>query len=156
IALLIEELGLPLLVPGDILMMLAGIEIARGHGSLPQVLLMEMTVTMIGASTLFYFARGVVRSALMRFGHYVGLTHDRIAFAEERLGRYQFRAVAIGRLTPGLRVIIVLAAGLANIDPRRFFPALTIGAFLYLLLYTLLGMFAGDAAIHFVDRLAIP
>ena len=156
IAIFIEELGIPLLVPGDILMMLAGIEIARGHGTLVQVLALEMGVTLIGATTLFYTSRGVGRSALLKYGHYIGLTHERVAYAEERLNRYQFRAVFLGRLTPGLRVLIVFACGLANVDPRRFFPALTMGAFLYLLTYTLIGMFAGDAAIHFVNRLEIP
>ena len=156
IAIFIEELGIPLLIPGDILMMLAGIEIARGHGTLAQVLLLEMGVTLTGATTLFYVSRGVGRSALLKYGHYIGLTHERVAYAEERLNRYPFRAVFLGRLTPGLRVLIVFACGLANVDPRRFFPALTMGAFLYLLTYTLIGMFAGDAAIHFVNRLEIP
>ena len=156
IVLFVEELGVPLLVPGDILMMLAGIEVARGTTSLPTVLAVELGVTMLGATILFYLSRGVGRSALMRFGHYIGMDHERIAYAEERLNRYQFRAVVLGRLTPGLRVIIVIAAGLANLERRRFLPALFTGAFLYLLGYTLLGMFAGEAAIHFVERLAIP
>lgn len=156
IVLFVEELGVPLLVPGDILMMLAGIEVARGTASLPTVLAVELGVTMIAATILFYLSRGIGRSALMRFGHYIGMDHERIAYAEERLSRYQFRAVVLGRLTPGLRVIIVIAAGLANLESRRFLPALLTGAFLYLLAYTLLGMFAGEAAIHFVERLAIP
>lgn len=156
IALFVEEIGVPLLIPGDVLMILAGIEVARGNASLAQVLLIESAVTLVGATILFYVSRGAGRSALLRFGPYVGLTHERVAAVESRLTRYQFRSVVLGRLTPGLRIIIVLVAGLANMEQRRFFPALVIGGFLYLLTYTLLGMLAGEAAIHFVDRFSIP
>ena len=44
VVLFIEELGIPLLVPGDLLMILAGVEVARGHASLWQVLLIEGTL----------------------------------------------------------------------------------------------------------------
>jgi len=156
IVIFVEELGIPLLVPGDILMILAGIEVARGHASLPQVLLIEEAATVAGATLLFLLSRRIGRPALMRFGRYVGMDHQRVEVAEERLRHYQFRAVVVGRLVPGLRVVIVIAAGLAGLDSRRFVPALALGAFVYLLGNTLLGMYAGEAAIEFIDRLAIP
>jgi len=81
---------------------------------------------------------------------------ERMAVMEARLRQYQFRAVVLGRLTPGLRILIVVAAGLANLEARRFLPALALGSFLYLLLYTLVGMYAGDAAIRLITRLSIP
>ena len=156
IVLFVEELGVPLLLPGDLLMVLAGIEIARGTASLTEVLALEMAVTMAGATTLFLLSRRLGRPMLLRYGRFIGLDPERVAPAEARLVRYQFRAVVLGRLTPGLRIFVVIAAGLANLQTRRFIPALAVGGFLYLLGYTLLGMVAGEAAIALIDRLSIP
>ena len=156
IVLFVEELGVPLLVPGDILMMLAGIEVARGNARLWEVLSVEMAVTMVAATILFFLSRGVGRPILLRYGRYLGVDQVRIAQVQGRISRYQFRAVVVGRLTPGLRVLTVMVAGLIDLEARRFLPALAVGAFLYLLAYTLLGYFAGTAAIQLVERLSIP
>ncbi len=156
IVLFIEEVGVPLFVPGDLFIVMGGLEVSRGTLSLPVLLLVEEIVTLIGGTILFYVSRGIGRPALMRYGHLIGLDHARVTYAEEYLHRYQFRAVFLGRLTPGLRIVIVVAAGLANLEMRRFLPALALGSFVYLLAYTMLGMIAGEAAIQFVDRLAIP
>ena len=45
LVLFVEELGVPLLLPGDLLMVLAGIEIARGRASLTEVLAIEFAAT---------------------------------------------------------------------------------------------------------------
>ncbi len=156
VVLFIEELGVPLFAPGDILMMLAGIEIARGNAVLWQVLLVEQVVTMAGATLLYYASRRLGRPALLKYGGYIGMDAERMAVMEARLRQYQFRAVVLGRLTPGLRIFIVIGAGLANLEARRFLPALALGSFLYLLGYTLVGMYAGDAAIRLITRLSIP
>lgn len=156
IVLIVEELGIPLLIPGDLLMILAGIEVSRGNAVLWEVLAIELAATMIGAGLLFFLSRRVGRSVLTRYGRYVGLDDHRVARVEARLRRYQFRAVVIGRLTPGLRVVTPMVAGLAEMDARRFLPGLAVGGFLYLLAYTLLGVFAGAVAIDVVRRLSIP
>ena len=156
VVLFIEELGVPLFAPGDILMVLAGIEVARGNAILWQVLLVEQVVTMAGATLLYYASRRLGRPALVKYGGYIGMDPERLEVMEDRLRQYQFRAVVLGRLTPGLRILIVIAAGLANLEARRFLPALALGSFLYLLLYTLVGMYAGEAAIRLITQLSIP
>ncbi|MEI7926222.1 MAG: VTT domain-containing protein, partial [Chloroflexota bacterium] len=156
IVLFVEELGIPLLLPGDLLMLLAGIEIARGRASLTEVLAVELAVSTVGATVLFLVSRRLGRPMLLRYGRYFGLDPLRVEHAEARLTRYQFRAVVLGRLTPGLRIFVVMAAGLANLELRRFLPAVAVGGGLYLLGYTLLGMVAGEAAIALIDRLSIP
>ena len=156
VVLFIEELGVPLFAPGDILMLLAGIEVARGNAILWQVLLVEQVVTMAGATLLYYASRRLGRPALVKYGGYIGMDPERLEVMEDRLRQYQFRAVVLGRLTPGLRILIVIAAGLANLEARRFLPALALGSFLYLLLYTLVGMYAGEAAIRLITQLSIP
>ena len=156
VVLFIEELGVPLFAPGDILMVLAGIEVARGNAILWQVLLVEQVVTMAGATLLYYASRRLGRPALVKYGGYIGMDPERLEVMEAQLRQYQFRAVVLGRLTPGLRILIVIAAGLANLEARRFLPALALGSFLYLLLYTLVGMYAGEAAIRLITQLSIP
>ena len=62
--------------------------------------------------------------AAFRRAGVIGVDQVRIAQVQGRISRYQFRAVVVGRLTPGLRVLTVMVAGLIDLEARRFLPAL--------------------------------
>ena len=54
---LLKEAGLPLPVPGDLIMLLAGIRAAQGELALWQVLLVLLATSLIGASAQFHLGR---------------------------------------------------------------------------------------------------
>lgn len=151
-----EELGIPLVLPGDLAMMFAGERVAQGRASLWSVLLVEELATLAGAGLLFMASRRVGRPLVLRFGRYVGLNAERMIEAETRIHAHEMRTVVVGRLIPGLRMITVMAAGVADVRPAKFFPALAFGGFIYLCGYTVLGAVAGPPIIDVYTRLAIP
>lgn len=151
-----EELGIPLVLPGDLAMILAGERVAEGRASLWSVLLVEELATLAGAGLLFYASRRFGRPLVLRFGRYVGVSAARVSDAEARIQKHEMRTVVLGRLFPGLRVITVIAAGIIGVRPSKFFPALAFGGFLYLLGYTVLGVVAGPSIVRIFTRLAIP
>lgn len=152
----VEEMGIPLVLPGDLAMLLAGVRVSEGRASLWSVLLVEELATIAGAGLLFFASRRLGRPLILRFGRYVGLGPDRVAEAEARIRAHEMRTVVLGRLFPGLRIVTVVAAGVIGVRPAKFFPALALGGFVYLFCYTLLGDLAGPSILNVYNRLAIP
>jgi membrane protein DedA with SNARE-associated domain len=156
VILFVEEVGIPLPVPGDLIMLLAGVQVSRGTQSLWAVLAVEEAATLAGAMLLFVVSRRLGRALVARFGRYIGFGPERLAQVEERVRRRAGLAVVAGRLMPGLRIVTVVAAGVVAIPTAAFFPALAVGAFLYLLGYTMIGYFAGPPVLSLFARVAVP
>jgi membrane protein DedA with SNARE-associated domain len=70
----------------------------------------------------------------------------------ERVHRYGFRAVVVGRLIPGLRVTMSVIAGTAKVPLPQFASGVFVAATIYWTLWTLLGVFVGPQ----VDQLIEP
>ncbi len=154
--LFIEEAGIPSPLPGDGLMLMAGVRVAEGHAGLLTVLLVEEAATLAGAAVLYNISRRLGRPAVARLGRYVGLNEQRLEKAEARFQQHDMRTIFVGRLIPGLRVPTVVAAGLAQVPPMRFFPAVAAGAALNLSFFTLLGAFVGRPVVRLFARFAFP
>jgi membrane protein DedA with SNARE-associated domain len=145
---LLEEMGIPLPTPGDLVMLLAGSRAAQGKMHLLWALFLIQAATMIGASILFWMAARGGRPLLYRYGRYIGLDRARLDQAESLIARGPARAVFIGRLTPGLRNVSVLAAGVFGVRYAVFLPPFAAASFLYILVIVLLGYFFGPAALQ--------
>ena len=156
VVLFLEELGVPIPVPGDLLMLLAGIWVAQGKDPLWLVLAVEEAATVAGASLLFAGSRRFGRDLVRRYGALLHLGPETLARAEAQVARHGGWAIVVARLLPGFRIVTVIAAGVLGLPYRTFLPALAFGGFLYLLVYTLLGVFVGPAVLAFVERLALP
>src|SRR5579884_238179 len=143
VLILIEETGVPVPVPGDFLMLGLGVHARQGGALLWQALLVMELATLIGASVLYAVSARAGRELVYRYGRYIHLTPARLDQAERWLRRRGTLAIVLGRLTPGLRMATVIACGVFGVPYWRFLPGLAVGAFLYILMYTLLGYFIG-------------
>src|SRR6202171_4850577 len=153
---LIEEVGVPVPIPGDFLMLLLGVHARQGRVPLWQALLVMEVATLIGATALYLAASHGGRSLVYRYGRYMHLTPERLDRAERWLLRHGALAIVAGRLTPGLRIATVITCGVLAVPLRRFLPALALGSFLYILLYTLLGFFLGPPILTAVEGIHLP
>ena len=70
------------------------------------------------------------------------------AFAEKR-GR---AGLAVGRATPGLRTLTVIAAGVSGVRGRHALPALILGSSVFLQLHLVLGLLLGPLAVRAFDQ----
>src|SRR5215471_3847737 len=105
------EAGVPIPVPADLVMFAVGEQVAAGKFPLWLAVVGFEVIAVLGTTALFLACRGPARRVIARFGPRLGLTQARVgraaAFAETR-GR---PGLALGRGTPGLRTITVIAAG---------------------------------------------
>jgi membrane protein DedA with SNARE-associated domain len=140
------EAGLPVPIPADLVMLLVGERAAAGAVPLWLAVLAFEAVAVVGTCALFILCRVLGRAVMGRLGHRLGLTAarlDRAAALIERRGR---PALVVGRSTPGLRTVTVVAAGGSGLSSRRALPALILGSSLFLQLHLFLGYALGPTA----------
>jgi membrane protein DedA with SNARE-associated domain len=146
------EAGVPIPLPADLVMLLVGERAAAGAVPLWLAILALEVVAVIGTCTLFLLCRALGQAVIGRLGNRVGLTEqrlDRAAAVVERRGRV---ALVVGRSTPGLRTVTVVAAGASGLRARRALPALILGSSLFLQLHLFLGYALGPAARHALQK----
>ena len=146
VLLLPMEAGVPIPVPANLVMFTVGERVAAGKFPLWLAVTGFEVIAVLGTTVLFLACRGPAQRIIVRFGPRLGLTEARLrraaAFAETR-GR---PGLALGRGTPGLRTLTVIAAGLSGLNGRRALPALIAGSSVFLQLHLVLGLLLGPLA----------
>ncbi len=156
LVLLLEESGIPLPVPGDAVMLLAGMRAHQGRVAAPWVLATMVGATLLGGSVLYWLARYGGRPLLYRYARVLRLELDHLARAECLLQRHGWLAIVAGRVLPGLRIATTLAAGVFGVPYRVFLPALALGSTMYILVFFTLGYLAGPEVLRLLDHLRPP
>jgi membrane protein DedA with SNARE-associated domain len=139
------ETGAPVPVPADLVMIALGAAISNGQLPLWLAVIGLELVAVVGTATLLLAARGPASALIARFGPRIGLGQQRMDRATDLLERRGRPALAIGRATPGLRTVTVVAAAASGIPARRALPALFIGSTVFLQSHLMLGYALGPA-----------
>src|SRR4249919_1556381 len=136
VLLLPMEAGVPIPVPADLVMFTVGERVAAGKFPLWLAVAGFEVIAVLGTTALFLACRGPDQQIITR----LGLTEARLgraaAFAETR-GR---AGLALGRGTPGLRTLTVIAAAVSGLNSRRALPALIVGSSVFLQFHLVLGL----------------
>src|SRR5713101_4006503 len=117
---LIKTIGVPIPIPGDLIILTAAVRVAQGKLVGWQVFFAILVALLLGGLIQFILARGPGRGLLYRFGRYVGLTKPRLDTAAEKIKKGGVPGLAIAILVPGVRGAAVMAAGLTGLVLRRF------------------------------------
>jgi membrane protein DedA with SNARE-associated domain len=150
--LLVKESGVPIPVPGDLLVIGAGVALAGDPPLAVSVLMLILVVGYVGGSIQFLLARrlrGPLLSALDR----VGVGEARVESLASRLRRSGARGVALARLTPGVRIAAIVAAGLAALPYAAFLIGLVIGNGVFVAGHFALGYVVGGSATELINGL---
>lgn len=150
----VEELGVPSPIPGDLMMVFAGVQVAEGHYPLWLILLLEEAATVAGSSGLYFICRRAGRPLVERYGRFIHVHRETLEDAAEQIERKGGRAIVAGRLIPGLRILTPIAAGTLGVRYQKFLPAVALGGFIYLFGLTLVGRIIGHPAFVFAERAA--
>jgi membrane protein DedA with SNARE-associated domain len=153
VLLLLEEAGVPLPVPGDVLMLVVGVRVHQSHLVLWQVLAVMEAATVLGAGSLYAVSAHAGRPLAYRYGRFLRLNPERLGRAEDWIRQGGWRAIVLLRLVPGLRIATVVGCGIFGVPFRLFLPALAFGGFGYLVVYTLLGYFVGPEILAVLTQL---
>jgi membrane protein DedA with SNARE-associated domain len=146
---LVKEAGVPIPVPGDLIVIGAGVAASRGELE-PAVALVAIVVASIAGGVVQYgLLRSVARPLMLRLLERLG-SADRVERQTDRFRRGGATSVAIARSTPGVRIVAVAASALAGVPAIAFVAGLGVGNALFIGAHFGLGYVVGEPVVDAV------
>ena len=142
----LQEFGLPIPIPSDLVMLLVGERASAGTPPLLLAVVGLEAAVVVGTAGLFAAVRGPAARLVPRFGPRVGLTARRLEEASRLLETRGAWALILGRTTPGLRTVTVVAAAGSGIPAARALPLLIAGGTIFAQIHLAAGFAVGPAA----------
>jgi membrane protein DedA with SNARE-associated domain len=153
---LVKEAGVPLPVPGDLLIIGAGASLAGDLPSAGAVLAVILVAGFVGASVQFLLFGTALRRPLLAALERLGIGAARLDRLSDRFRAYGIGAVALTRMTPGVRIAVVPAAALAAIPFSVFLPGVVAGNGVFVTAHFGAGFLLGSAAEDLVRKISDP
>ena len=129
--------GVPL--SEDVILVVGGLVVARGNGTLELMVLTGLLGTLAGDQLLYRLGRRLGARAVTSKSLGKLLTPARVAWIEEHFRRNGPLTIFTVRFLPGLRAPTFLVAGISRFPPRKFLIADVLGAMITAPLLTWLG-----------------
>ena len=156
VILLLKEIGIPVPIPSDLLMIGAGAQAALGEYGIGELAVAVAVAVTVGVTLQFVLFRSFGRAVLERAGGRLGLSPERRAAVETRLRAGGARAVFVGLNVPGARAAVVAVAGLAALPLASFAPAAIAGTLVFHGWHIALGYLAGPSAVALLAAAGLP
>jgi membrane-associated protein len=146
---LVKEAGLPVPVPGDLIVIGAGVAASRGQLDPISTVVLIVVASIGGGIVQYTLVRSLARPALLRLLGRIA-SADRLDREADRLRRGGARSVAAARATPGVRIVAIAASGLAAIPPASFVVGLALGNAVFISAHFGLGLVLGEPILRAV------
>ncbi len=140
-----NSIGVGLVLPIDTLVIGAASLSAIGELSAPEVILVVFAGAVIGDSIGFLIGKRFGPTITTKLDGHLGINDHRIEQAHGFFDRWGMWAVAIGRVLPVVRFLIVLLAGDLGLPYRKFIVADCIGVAAWLTMHFTLGYVVGTS-----------
>jgi membrane-associated protein len=146
---LVKEAGVPIPVPGDLIVIGAGVAAGRGDLDPAAALVAIVIASVVGGVVQYGLLRSVARPLMLRLLERLGSV-ERVERQTDRLRRGGTRSVALARSTPGVRIVAIAASALAGIPTVAFIAGLAIGNALFISAHFALGYVVGEPVVTLV------
>src|SRR5262245_14701386 len=107
VLMLIKAIGVPIPIPGDVILLGVAARAAEGKVLLWVAFVVLLLAITLGGLLQFTLARGPARRFVVRYGARLGLTPQRLDAVAKRMRQGGPLAVALGVLTPGVRTAVI-------------------------------------------------
>jgi membrane protein DedA with SNARE-associated domain len=144
VVMLIKAIGVPVPIPGDVILLATAARAAEGKVVLWLAFVGLLLALTLGGTVQFLLARGPARRLIVRYGQRLGLTEARLDRVAVRMRRGGLLGIGLAVLTPGVRTAVIPACGLTGYPLRVFLPGLALGSAIDLGLHFAIG-FAGSS-----------
>lgn len=134
--------GIP--IPDETLLALSGYLVYKGDLSMAPTFLSAFLGSMTGISISYAIGTTFGHYVLIKYGHFIRITEDRLQRAHnwfERTGRW---ALLVGYFIPGVRHVVAILAGTSELQLWEFALFASGGAFLWTSTFILIGYLFGD------------
>ena len=144
---LVKEIGVPVPVPGDLVVLGAGVAASRGDLEPATALAALIVASIVGGTVQFGLLRSVARPAMLRLLSRFGAA-GRFETETERLRRSGARGVAVARATPGVRIVAIAASAVAAVPAPAFLAGLVVGNGAFIAAHFGLGFVVGEPVVR--------
>lgn len=155
--LVMENIGIPF--PAETTLTVSGIEWTHHVFRLLPLLLSAAIGNIIGSTVAYFIGRLLGRPVIVRYGRFVGITHERLDKANELFARFESPVVLFGKFVAGVRVVIPYLAGINKMPFAVFSAYNAVSAFMWAAFFILVGKYIGNewTRYHaFIQRYLIP
>jgi membrane protein DedA with SNARE-associated domain len=115
---MLESVGIPL--PGESILIAAGFLVHQGTLDLSETIAFGILGSIVGNQIGYWVGRQGGRPFILHWGHYVGITTERLVRVEGFFARHGGKAVFLSRFVPGFRAFGALVAGIGRMYWRTF------------------------------------
>lgn len=131
-------------VPGDVVLLLAGFYAERSELNLPPISALAFVGALLGDTIGYLIGRYAGRRVIDRFGTRL-FPPERLERVDRYFLEYGVWAVALGRITPVIRTINTFTAGMARMAFPRFLLAVAFAAGVWAIVMPIVGfLFSGS------------
>jgi membrane protein DedA with SNARE-associated domain len=149
----LEESGVPLPLPGDVLVMYMGQQVrGEAFSQWLKVWAGLVVAQVLGATNLYLLSRRLGRDLPnSRVGRYLHVTEDRMRLAQRWFERWGPWVLVFGRHVPGLRIVLTIAAGISRVGLGVFIASVTVSSMAWVAMFLYLGARFGGTLEHLLD-----
>ncbi|EMI28870.1 DedA family protein [Rhodopirellula europaea] len=134
-------------IPSELVMPWAGYSVSQGQSSFLAVVIAGSTGSFIGAYAWYWVARRIGKERLStwvdKHGAWLTISRNDIDQVDRWFERWGAAAVLLCRLIPGLRTLISVPAGFADMPPAKFSAYTAIGTIAWTALLAVIGLWLG-------------
>ncbi len=139
VLLLIEEIGVPLPIPGDVYIAYAGYQVSKGTILYIPTLLVLLSSVLLGSSILYYISYRYGESLVLRFGKFIHLNERKLKFIEHKFRKFGPLVIIIGRHIPGFRIPVTVFSGISKVSYKTFILSEFISVFIWIVVFLKVG-----------------
>jgi membrane protein DedA with SNARE-associated domain len=152
ISILLEDFGLP--VPGETLLIAGSLLAAGGSLDITVLLITAWIAAVIGDNIGYAIGRYGGRRLVLRYGHHVLITRERLNHAEKFFQRHSGEAVVtLARFVAILRQLNGIIAGISEMRWYRFLLFNAVGAALWVCFWGFLTYELGSRVVFYRENL---
>ena len=135
-------------IPSEVTLPFAGFLANQGSLSLPFVILIgvlgDLAGAVIGYSIGYFLEEALLLNLIKKYGKVILVTEHDYEKATKWIKKYGMPVVFIGKMTPGIKSFMAVAAGVTEIKFIKFITANILAAFVYVSLVSYVGFFLGS------------
>jgi membrane protein DedA with SNARE-associated domain len=150
------EAGVPLLVPGPVIIFYAALLAGQGQGNAVLVLLSAIAGAVMGSLFIYTISAKSGHSLLLRYGKYIRLQPGNVNRIESWFKEKGGMSIFLGRMIPGIRLQTTIAAGLFRVPRGLFLSSTVLSASIWIGTYFSMGFILRNKGEWLIDCLTNP
>ncbi len=150
------EAGVPLLVPGPVVIFYAALLAGQGQGNAFLILLSAIAGAVLGSFFLYTVAAKGGHPLLLKYGKYIRLQPENVNRVESWFKRKGGMSIFLGRMIPGIRLQTAIAAGLFRVPRSLFLSSTVLSASIWMVTFFSMGFILKNRGEWLIDCLTNP